>query len=339
MKYTNYININTDNLLFNIKMIKKEYSFEYYILDVSNNAFNHGMYIINYINEKIDYLYVNNLDDVFLIRKFNKEIPIILNSDVDKDSVLDIINHSVILVINNLETLKMIYQLDLYDTLQVILNIDMQGVTGFKEKFEVQEAINIIDEKKKLKLVGVKAFSIDEKDYLDFQYIVNQLLRMELKLYIFNDENDKKKIKKSNAIKLDYSIYGINRQKKKLFKEDKMFRQVFTLNSKIVYIKKESKGKKVKYIGVLPYGYFMGMTDNINKVYINNKLYHIKEIHNEYMLVDIDDNIKVDEEVQIIGDNNPLESYVNSNILGLYNIYNNLPILYENEKTEKVFVY
>ena len=71
MNYVNTIKINTNNLLSNIDTIKENYAYSYIILDVSNNAFNHGMYIIHYLKDKIDYLYVHDLSDLLLIRKYD----------------------------------------------------------------------------------------------------------------------------------------------------------------------------------------------------------------------------------------------------------------------------
>ena len=49
MNYTNYIKIDTDKIKYNLKILKNNYSYDNYIMDVSNNAFNHGMNIINYL--------------------------------------------------------------------------------------------------------------------------------------------------------------------------------------------------------------------------------------------------------------------------------------------------
>ena len=69
----NYIKINTNNLIDNIKYVKNNYDFCYYGFNVSNNAFFHGMYLINYLEGLVDYLYVNNFNDLLMIRKYNKD--------------------------------------------------------------------------------------------------------------------------------------------------------------------------------------------------------------------------------------------------------------------------
>ena len=77
MNKINYIKINTKNLLDNIYYIKNNYSYDYYILDVSNEAFFHGMYLIKYLKDQIDFLYVHDFTDLLLIRKYEQDFPVI----------------------------------------------------------------------------------------------------------------------------------------------------------------------------------------------------------------------------------------------------------------------
>ncbi len=83
MDNINYINISRNVLDDNIKSLKNKFKYDYYILDVSNNAFGHGMFIMK--NLEIDYLYTNSLKDVYNIRKYDKDIPVILNDKVNED--------------------------------------------------------------------------------------------------------------------------------------------------------------------------------------------------------------------------------------------------------------
>ncbi len=337
MNYVNYLEVNINNIKANLNYLKKEYKYKYYIFDVSNNAFNHGMYLINYID--IDYLYTNNLNDIYLIRKYNKDIPIILNTEIEKDNILDIINNNCIFLVDTKEKVEMFTNTVLYDNLNIILGIDTKGITGFNNKFIIRDIEALIKENNKLHIIGLKSSNITEKDYNDFQYITNNLLALDLKLYIFNDEQDKQKIKNSNALKLDYSIYGINNKPKLFKKEPKQLKQVLNLYSKITNIMKETKGKKTKYFGIIPFGYLNGMLNNINKVFIKNKLYNILEIKESYSIIEIDENIKINDLVEIIGSNNPLENYISTNTLIHLSIFNNLPKIYEDKLNEKTFIY
>lgn len=339
MNYNNYIRINTDNLKYNINYCLHNYNYKYFIFDVSNNAYNHGMYLINFLDKNINYLYVNNFNDVKLIRKYNTNIPIIMESNWSIDNILDFINNDVIIIINSLEELKIIKNENLYAPLNIILNIDVNGLLGFSTKDEIKDAIEIIKDIDKLNLLGIKT-KVSEKDYNEFMNIINPLLRLDLKLFILNNEDDKNKIKHSNAIILNKSIYGINENKYKLFsKFDNSFKQIFELNSKIIKIKKEVKGKKVKYIGIMPFGYLNGITKNINKVWINNNLYNILEIKDNYSLILVDEKINVSDLVFITSYQNPLENYIENSLLYFNILNNNFPILYNDYCLEKTYVY
>lgn len=340
MNNKNYVKIDIDNLKDNITFLKNKYKYDYYIMDVSNNAFNHGMYIINYLEQMVDYLYVNNLNDIDLIRKFNKDISIIFDGAWEKDNILDFINKDVTLIINDLKELEEINNYDLYDKFNIILNIDLKGMMGFSTKTEIKNAVDRIANKVKLNLVGIKSH-IEGKDYAQFLYLINPLRKFEIKISILNNENDKNKINNSNAILFDKSIYGINDNSQKLFaSKEKNLKQVFNFYSKIYNIKKEIKGKKEKFYAIIPYGYLNGMNDKITKVWINNRLYNVLEVNERYTVIIVDNIVNIGDEVLVTGYDNPLENYINLNTLLYFNIFNsNLPILYNDYSLEKIFVY
>lgn len=334
----NYIKINTFNLESNINYLKQEYNYKYYIMDVSNNAYNHGMYIIHYL-KNIHYLYVNNLKDIYLIRKYNKDIPIILETSINPDNIWDLINNNIILVVSSLDELKSIMNFDLFANFKIMLKIDMQGLRGFSNKFQIRDALTIIEATKKLELMGIMAFDIVEKDYDEFLDTINELLMLNLELYLFNNENDKKRIKTSNAILLDNSIYGINPKKKLFQKEVKHLKQVFSLYSTINNIKKENKGKKELFYGLIPLGSINGIS-KINKVYINNKPYNISETFKDYSLIQIDEDIKINDDVLITSDINPLEDYIDDNVISYLSVLSyNFTIIYNDYVLEKVYSY
>lgn len=336
MNYVNTIKINTDNLLSNINIIKENYAYSYLILDVSNNAFNHGMYIIHYLKEQIDYLYVHDLNDLLLIRKYDKDIPVIYGGIVHQDNVYDLIINDAILVISNMEILKDIKALNIKDKVTFILRIDPKGYFGIAKKEDILDYLEW--DHKYFELIGVIA-QIEEKDYDNFNYIIRPI--KDYKLMILNHENDKRKIHGSNAIKLDASIYGVNTEKKKLFwKNDVSFKQVFTLYSKVFDIKEIVHNKKSKYMAIIPFGIHQGMNHAIKQVFIHNKLYPVKEIASEYMLVEVDQDITKDMDVEIISSNNPLEKYFSEETLSYFALFNmNIPIIFDDYILEKTLNY
>ena len=336
MNYVNTIKINTDNLLSNIDTIKENYAYSYIILDVSNNAFNHGMYIIHYLKDKIDYLYVHDLSDLLLIRKYDKDIPVIYGGKVHQDNVYDLIINDAILVISNMEILKNIKSLNIKDKVTFILGIDPKGYFGIAKKEDILDYLEW--DHKYFELVGVIA-QIEEKDYDNFNYIIRPI--KDAKLMILNHENDKRKIHGSNAIKLDASIYGINTEKKKLFqKNDISLKQVFTLGSKILDIKEITNSKKSKYVAIIPFGFYQGMKQAIKQVFIHNKLYPVKEIKEDCMLVEVGEDITKDMEVEIISSNNPLEKYFSEETLSYFSLFSmNIPIIFDDYILEKTLSY
>lgn len=337
MNFKNYVEININNLKDNIRYLKNKYKYDYYIMDVSNNAFNHGMYITKYLSEEIDFFYVNSFSDVQLIRKYNKNSAIIYNGAISQDNIYDLVMNNAIIVIKSLESLKDIIDLNIKDAIQILLNIDIDGNFGINSKNVVREILELIQDSK-IECLGVMAQVIEEK-YDEFKFIISPL--KSVKLMILNKESDKNKIKGSNAIKLDYSIYGINNMKKKLFKKEvQELKQVFTLNSQVVNLQKKVKNKKEKLIATIPFGYLNGMLDTINKVYINSKLFQVIEINDVYTLVEVDDSVRIEDKVHIISSNNSLENFINSNILISLGLFSgNLSIVYEDYTLEKTYVY
>lgn len=336
MNFKNYVEINIDNLKDNIRYLKNKYKYDYYIMDVSNNAFNHGMYTIKYISEDIDFFYVNSFSDVQLIRKYNKELAIIYDGFLNQDNIYDLVLNNAIIVVKDIDSIKEIVNLNIKDNMQIILYIDCDGNFGFSSKNIIRETLELIQDKR-IECLGVMSHVLEEK-YDEFKYIISPLKNV--KLMILNNEHDKNKIKGSNAIKLDYSIYGINNLKKKLFKKEiQELKQVFTLNSQVVQLQKKIKNKKEKWVATIPFGYLNGMIDKIDKVYIS-KLFQVIEIKENYTLVEVDESVRVGDKVQIIGYDNSLENYLVSNVLislGMFS--NNLPIVYEDYTLEKTYVY
>lgn len=332
MKYPNYLNIDITNFQNNIKNFKKKYKYKYYILDVSNNTFGLGSNIIKYLKD-IDYLYVNNLNDIYMIRKINKDIPIIFEGLLSEDNILDLINHNIILTINNLDILKILEKEDLFANLKIILNIDLTSFNGFNNKSEIKIALETLKNIDKVEIFGIKYEPLKNDNLLEVNTLINDLLLKNIKLFILNNENFKSPFKNSNAIKLDYSIYGINQSKPTIFKKiESEYIQIFSIHSTINKITKTLKHKKTKYIASIPFGYKNGMTEYIKKVVINDNYYNIINITDLYTLIEINESVNINDTVEITGPNNPLENYISLNNLSYLHLLNrNLPIIFNNE--------
>ncbi|CDF11517.1 alanine racemase [Mycoplasma sp. CAG:776] len=336
MNDINYIKISTQNLLYNINSLKKDYSYSYYILDVSNNAFFHGMYLLKYLKQDIDYLYVSHFQDLQLIRKYDQSIPVIYGGNVSLDNIFDLIMNNAIVVIRNLKLLKQIKELNIKDSFSFLFQIDPNGIYGIDDKQDILDYLEW--DHKHFNLLGIIA-QITEEDYDNFQYIIRPLSN--LKLVILNHEENKNRIHDSNAIKLDKSVYGINFHKKRIFQKNiQTYHQIFTLHSKIKTIKEINYNKKIQYVAIIPFGYDHGMNDIIKNVYIKNKLYSVKRITNEFTEILVDEAIKKDMDVEITSSNNPLENYFQLqtlNYFALFHFY--IPVVFDDYILEKTLIY
>lgn len=320
--------INIDNLKDNILNFKNNYSYKNYILNVSNNALGHGIKLIKYLDDEFHYVYTNNFQDVLNIKKYNHKIKIIYNGIISEDNIYDLILNDVIIVVKSKSIMDFILNLKINDKFDVIFSIDSYGYNGFNSKHEINDILEDIKKDVHINILGVIA-NLDEKDYLDFKYITSPLKNLEL--VILNNENDKNNIKGSNAIILDKSIYGIDTSKKKLFDKSvtslKPILEVYSYIEKIVI---SNTRKKELYLAIIPFGSIDGLNKNITKVFINNKFYNFKEIKEEYSIIIVDNSIKENDIVEIIGANNRLDSYIKDDILNnIYFITSTLSISYE----------
>ena len=314
----NYKIVNIEKLLNNIKLIKQEYSYEHYILDVSNDAFYHGMELISYLDDEFHYLYVHSLFDVLKIRKYNKDISIIFNGLITENNLFDLIVNNTIIVIHDLKTIEEIISFKIKDKLEIILHIDPLGYHGFAKKEDILYVLEEIKKNTHLKIIGIESF-VSLSTYEEFKHIISPL--KDLKLKILNHEQDKNKIKGSNAIRLIDSVYGTIKNKKVFFKKEEIkYQPIMSIRSTIINIKRELKHKKEIYTGVIPFGTINGMNVQANNARIKDKSYSIKEIFEDYSLIEIDESININDTVEILIEN----SFSLSNIPTSYEINNSV---------------
>ena len=225
MDKINYIKINTKNMLDNIEYTKKNYHYSYYIMNVSNNAFNHGMYLIKYLYEVVDYLYVNTFSDLQLIRKYHNDIPVIYNGEVNEDNVFDLIINNATIVIYDINTLKMIHSLNIKDSLNFIFYVDSTGYYGISSKQDILDYLEWND--KYLNLVGIMAY-LEEKNYDDFKYIIRPIQNVQLMILNNEDDNAKADYKKAESLGLDvtelpyYSFSNSNSKRREFLLPEKI---------------------------------------------------------------------------------------------------------------------
>lgn len=151
-----YVEINLDNLEFNVKNIINKYNdYKYYIGMVKSNAYGHGYYIVKtLIDSGINYLAVSSLDEALEIRKYDKKIDILCTEVIDLDSIKEAISEDVTLTITNLSYLKSLIELNKKCKIHIKIDSGMNRL-GVKTKEEFNSMYNLILENKNIELEGL----------------------------------------------------------------------------------------------------------------------------------------------------------------------------------------
>lgn len=153
-----YAMIDEDILKNNIKEITTKYdNYKYYIGVVKNNAYNHGIKIVNSLIEGgVNYLAVSSLEEAIDVRKYNSEIPILCLEIIDLDYIYDCINNNVTITVESLEYLEKLNQLKLDFSVKIHLKLNTgMNRLGINNIKEVNKCISIISKNDKLILEGI----------------------------------------------------------------------------------------------------------------------------------------------------------------------------------------
>ena len=174
MKYETLMEIDLEKLKNNAKLLSKSYSdydkktkllsksysdYDKKIANLKDNAYGMGFKIVNtLVNSGINYILVGPIKDALEIRKYNGEVPILVNYYVTEEEVYDAINNNITLTISDLEYLRSITCLNIKDDLKLQILIDNgSNKMGIKNNLDLKEAIKIIDESEHLVLEGLYA--------------------------------------------------------------------------------------------------------------------------------------------------------------------------------------
>ena len=132
-----YALINCTTLKNNVRNIKDNYHYKYYIGVVKANAYGHGDYIVNsLIAGGVNYLAASSLEECLSIRKRNENIPILCLEPIDHEYLNICEKENITITIPDYDYFK---NLDLNLNLKVHLKIDSgMNRLGFKDKNEVK---------------------------------------------------------------------------------------------------------------------------------------------------------------------------------------------------------
>lgn len=270
----------------NVREIKKKYNeYTYYIGVVKNNAYGHGMKVVqNLIRGGINYLAVSSLEEALQIRKFTLDIPILVLEPISLEFIDDAISNKITLTVESLDYLKSLYKLDLPYEVKVHLKLDTgMNRLGMKTNKEVKEAVKIISKNENIFLegiythfatTGVQDFYYD-RQVAKFLELTNEIdlstipiVHLDRSLTFVTHE----KLTFANGVRLGIALFGfsgsrklgtglkgtLRNLKRKMFikkyhisptilENDLKLSTAFSLYSEVMSIRKVTKGEVVGY--------------------------------------------------------------------------------------------
>ncbi len=220
-----YVEIDEEILKQNIKEITEKYKYSYYFGVVKNNAYNHGMHVVNSLIEGgVNYLCTSSLEEALSIRKYNESIPILVLEPIALEFIDDVINNNITITVESLDYLKELNEKDLSYKVKIHLKIDSgMNRLGFKNKNEINKANLIIKDNKYLELEGIYTH-LATSGYYDVYYdkqintFKNLIKNINLsKLIVHVDRSltfvSHEKLSFVNGVRLGIAMYGFNGSK------------------------------------------------------------------------------------------------------------------------------
>lgn len=338
MKFDTILEIDLYKLKNNVKLLCESYNdYKYKVANLKDNAYGMGFKIVKtLIQNGINYILVGPLKDAIDIRRFNNDINIIVSYYIDIEQIYDAISNNLIITIPSLEYLKKITELNIRDDLKLQLLIDNgSNKMGLKNKLEVKEAINLIDNSEHLILDGIytdlTSVGIEDDFYYkqvnNFYKIINDCLDKNIIIHLNEPIMYHQKLEYINGIRFDLSLIGIeeniednfitNMKIKNIQKRyndlqfpDIDLKLIFTITSEVMDIGKVKKGdligrnyiaKEDMDIAVIPIGHKDGITKAIKYVGINNYKRDIIADDIDHLIVTGDD-VKIHDKVYIVNE-------------------------------------
>ena len=316
--------INLKKLENNIRtIVNSSNNYKYHIAVVKANCYGLGIKCVKSILlGGANYLAVSSLEEALKIRKITNTRILVLEP-IDIKYIDKAHQNNITLTISSLDYLEKIK--DKCFTCHLKINTGMNRL-GIKNKEELNEVYKII-KNSNITIEGIYTHiykssdkALTEKQFKRFENITKDIDLNEFEIvHIPNSETITNYKKKDyvNGCRMGIIMYG--------FSNNLNLESVFTLKSRIIEIKHIKKDDTVGYdgnykatkdelIGIIPIGYADGIIrKNTGRyVYINNKQYQIVgNICMDMLFVLIDENVKLNDEVLIIKDNNHINEIAN----------------------------
>ena len=328
-----------------VNLFRKYNNYRYKIADLRNNAFGMGIFIVNKLESLgFDYCFVSTLREAINIRKYNQNIPILVEKEIDLEYIYDAINHNVTITIKTLDYLKKLINLEIRDTLKFHVLLDNKyNKLGIKNSKELLEIVELVKDNKKLVFEGIYTNLTDygkvsESYYIQVDYFTKIVSKINDDLIIHVNEPVMyhKKNKLINGIKYDLSMFGIvekdevgfwnNIQKKNLEKRygvysfeelDVNLELAFSITAEVIAFKNILKGEAVGKnfvadenmdIAIIEVGHKDGITKAIKEIVINDGICEVIEDDLDYLYVKVSKKVDAGEKAYLISDYNYIDN-------------------------------
>lgn len=309
--------INLKKIENNVKtIINSSKNYKYHIAVVKANCYGLGIKCIKSILlGGANYLAVSSLEEALKIRKITNTRILVLEP-IDIKYIDKAKQNNITLTISSLEYLERIKDKEFTCHLKINTGMNRLGISSREELNKVYKIIkesNITLEGIYTHIYKSSDQTLTEKQFKRFEDITKDINLSEFEIvHIPNSETITNYSKKDyvNGCRMGIIMYGFN--------NNLDLESVFTLKSRIIEIKHIKKDDTVGYdgnykatkdelIGIVPIGYADGIIrrNTGRYVYINNNKYQIVgNICMDMLFVLIDKNVKLNDEVLIIKDNN-----------------------------------
>jgi len=335
-----YALINTNNLEHNIKEIINNYHYEYYFGVIKANCYGHGIDLVKVMDKSgINYFCTATLEEAIEARKYTKK-PILCFGYISMEDLDLVIKNNITVSIISYDYFKELLKANPKIKVHLKINSGMNRF-GIKNKEEVQEIVNKL-KKTNMELEGIYThFATSgvsdiyyDKQVHNFEEITSLINLKDIKIvHLFNSISIARhnKLPYANGIRFGLMMYGfsykmniskLTKLKRKFFYKNISstmltnnlnLKKVLSLHSEVININKIEKGEFVGYganyiahdnelIAIIPIGHADGITSCYKKVSINNQKYPIVAICMDYIMVKVNEKIKVHDKVDIISD-------------------------------------
>ena len=310
----NYLLVDLDKILNNIKSIKKRAQKSKFCAVLKADAYGLGsLEVANHIKNYIDYIAVAQFKEAKYLRENGIKTPILILGYLPLDKYKECSKLGIDVVIYDLDYAKKINE-SLNEKINCHIGLDTGHTRiGFRD-FEI-EKIKKLKDLENLNFIG--AFShfatADEKDltytkeqYKKFTYIIDQIKdNFDLNLvHIANSAASMEYYFKSDLLRVGISLYGI--YPSDYIKEVSKIKleQAFEFKAQISFVKNVEKGTSISYgrtfvaekemrVATVAVGYADGFKrsfSNIGEVLVNGKLAMVVgRVCMDQMMIDISD--------------------------------------------------